>query len=135
MSVKLTDDHVDELSENGFVIIDRYIPQAQCAQMAAALRKILKPWDEVKDDPPEERTACDFFPCSEQILNQSIVDWEAIRFSQRWLGTDHVHYRPGISIVRYPGFKSRVGEAHIDNGNNSLLPPSRADRSYGQINF
>ena len=103
--------------------------------MAAALRRILKPWDEVTDDPPEERTACHYFPYSEQILNQSIVDWEAIRFSQKWLGTNHVHYRPGISIVRYPGFKSGVREAHIDNGNNSLLPPSTSDRSYGQINF
>ena len=135
MSPRLTAAHFDELSENGFVIIDRYIPDEQCAQMAAALRRILKPWDEVKDDPPEERTACHYFPYSEQILNQSIVDWEAIRFSQKWLGTTHVLYRPGISIVRYPGFKSGVREAHIDNGNNSLLPPSTSDRSYGQINF
>ena len=37
--------------------------------------------------------------------------------------TDHVHYRPDISIVQYPGFKSRVSKAHIDNGNDSMLPP------------
>ena len=132
MSPRLTAAHFDELSENGFVIIDRYIPDDQCAQMAAALRRILNPWDEVKDDPPKERTACHYFPYSEQILNQSIVDWEAICFSQKWLGTTHVLYRPGISIVRYPGFKSRVREAHIDNGNNSLLPVNGV-REYGQI--
>ncbi len=135
MSPRLTQAHFDELSENGFFIIDSYLPQAQCEQMATAIRRILKPWDEVKDDPPEERTVFEVFPYSEQILNQSIVDWEAIRFSQQWLGTDHIHYRPGGSIVRYPGFKSRVSEGHIDNGNNSLLPPSTSDRRYGQINF
>ena len=37
--------------------------------------------------------------------------------------------------MRYPGFKSSVGKAHIDNGNNSLLPPSKSDRSYAQIIF
>ena len=135
MSLRLTDAHFDELCRNGFVIIERYIAEEECAQMAASLRRILPPWDEVKADPPADRTALKLFPHSQQILNRAIVDWEAIRFSQRWLGTDRVHYRPGGSIVRYPGYKSHVTRPHIDNGNNSLLPPSESDRSYGQINF
>ena len=83
MSPRLMTTHLDEFRDNGFVIVDSYLPQAQCAQMAAALRRLLKPWDEVKDDPPQERTACRFFPYSEQILNQSIVDWEDIRLLQK----------------------------------------------------
>ena len=52
MSAHLTDSHFDELSDSGYVIIERYLPQDQCAEMARALREIVKPWDEVKDDPP-----------------------------------------------------------------------------------
>lgn len=43
-------------------------------------------------------------------------------------------------IARYPGFKgggvgSDAAGLHIDNGNNSLLPPSDALREFGQLGF
>jgi len=53
------------------------------------------------------------------------------------LGTEHIHYRPGLAMVRYPGFKGfpDSGKPHVDNGNNSLLPPSQSNRHHGQLNF
>jgi hypothetical protein len=88
-----------------------------------------------------------FFPYSEHALNHAISnDPEALAFAARWLGTDDIHYRPGLGMSRYPNepgtalqpepgnwAEARKG-AHIDNGNNSLLPPT-LDRRHSQIIF
>ena len=135
MTTRLTDAVFDELCERGYVIVHNYFPEAQRAEMAAALRRILKPWDELKDDPPPGRRDTTYFPYAEQCLNRAIVDPEAIAFSQRWLAPDRIHYRPGLGLATYPGYKGDSGAAHIDNGNNSLLPPSADDRSQAQLIF
>ena len=50
MSIRLTDSHFDTLFKKGYVIIHRFLPEAQCTEMAAAVRRLLPPWDEIKDD-------------------------------------------------------------------------------------
>lgn len=87
------------------------------------------------------------FPYAEHALNHAISnDPEALAFSARWLGTDEIHYRPGLGMSRYPldpglamepepeGWADARTGAHIDNGNNSLLPPTM-DRRHSQIIF
>ena len=130
---RLNDEVFDALATRGYVIVHRVLPEVQRAEMAAALRRILKPWNEVVDDPPVDCLDSCYFPYSEPCLNHAIVDREAIAFAQRWLGTDHIHYRPGLGLVTYPGRQGR--EFHIDNGNNSLLPPSSTDHRHSQLNF
>lgn len=132
---RLNDNTFRALDVDGYAIIDNYLPAGQCADMAAAIRRILPAWDSVCDDPPVNRLATKTFPYAEPILNSAIVDREAIAFSKRWLGTEAIHYRPGIAMATYPGFKAGDGEPHIDNGNNSLLPASSGGRAYGQIIF
>ena len=87
-----------------------------------------------------------FFPYPEHALNHAISnDPEALAFAAKWLGTDDIHYRPGLGMSRYPqpGTASRLEPdnwpeaqkgAHIDNGNNSLLPPT-LDRRHSQMIF
>ena len=134
---RLNDEVLAALATRGYVIVHNYLPEAQRAAMAAALRRILKPWEEIADDPPDDRTddrigSC-YFPYPEQCLNRAIVDRAAIAFARRWLGTDQIHYRPGLGLISYPGRKG--GPFHIDNGNNSLLPPTESDRRHSQLNF
>lgn len=132
--MKILDDTVFyALETRGYAIVHGFLPEAQRATMAAALRRILKPWDEIKDDAPPDRMANCHFPYSEQCLNRAIVNREAIAFAQRWLGTDAIHYRPGLGMVTYPGRKG--GPFHMDNGNNTLLPPTESDRHHSQLNF
>lgn len=135
MTARLTDHHFEKLVTDGYVIVHNYLPEAQRAEMAAAIRRVLKPWDEIKDESPEKKSDSYYFPYPEQCLNHAIIDEEAISFSKRWLATDRIHYRPGLAMVRYPGFRSGETKAHIDNGNNSLLPPSEKDLSYSQLIF
>ena len=132
---RLTDEVFQRLERDGYVIIKNYLPESQRAEMAAAIRRILKPWDELKENPPASRIHTRYFPYSEQALNKAIVDREAIEFSKRWLGTEHIQYRPGLSMALYPGYNGDTGVAHIDNGNNSLLPPTESDRAHSQIVF
>lgn len=133
MAARLTDEHMRQLDEDGFVIVEDFLPAAQCAAMLAAIRRMLPPWEQVRADPPATHGAHAYFPYVEPVLNRAIVHDEAIAFSQRWLGTDHIHYRPGLAMATYPGHPG--GTPHIDNGNNSLLPPKPADHGHAQIIF
>ena len=102
---RLNDEVFAALATRGYVIVHNYLPEAQRSAMAAALRRILKPWDEIADNPPDDRIGSCYFPYPEQCLNRAIVDREAIDFARRWLGTDQIHYRPGLGLISYPGRK------------------------------
>jgi hypothetical protein len=135
MSIRLTDIHFDTLLNKGYVIIHRFLPEGPCAEMAAAVGRLLPPWEEIKDNAQVARPDACYFPYPEQCLNHAILNTDAIRFARRWLGTKHIHYRPGLALVRYPGFQGGRDEGHIDNGNNSLLPPTATDHTHAQLNF
>jgi hypothetical protein len=133
--MQLTDAHLNQLLEDGYLILPSYFPEAERQELAAAQRRVLKPWDEVKDNPPDGRSMYAPFPSAEPVLNRALIQPPLIDFARRYLKTDHVHYRAGMMLARYPGFKGDGDTAHIDNGNNSLLPPSETDRAFGQIQF
>ena len=140
MSAKLTDAHLDELETKGYVIVPGFYTGERLREMQAAQRRALPTWDEVKDDPPQGRAILTDFPPSEIALLRGIVDQRAWEFARKWLKTEHIHFRAGCMIARYPGFKgggvgSDAAGLHIDNGNNSLLPPSDALREFGQLGF
>ena len=132
MQKKLTNAVFEQVCQRGYAIVEGLLPAEQVAQMAVAARRLLKPWHEVKKDPPKDRLSSSYFPYPEQVLNEAIVHREAIAFAQRYLGTQAIHYRPGLLMCTYPG---RGGmDFHLDNGNNSLLPPT-SERRHAQLNF
>ena len=132
MPTELTDTHFEEFCAKGYLIVPDFTAPDQCREMAAALRRLLKPWEEVKDGPSPPHTAQHFFPYPEPCLNEAILNPIALQFARRWHDTHHIHYRQGLAMARYPGFKGDVGHPHIDNGNNSLLPPT-SDQRHAQI--
>ena len=133
--MQITDAHFDELLENGYLILPGYFAGERRRELAEAQRRVLKTWDEVKDNPPADRSMYAPFPSSEHILNRAIIEPPLIDLARRYLKTDHIHYRAGVMLARYPGFPGDGMEPHIDNGNNSLLPPSETAREFGQILF
>tara|TARA_Y100000758_G_C15676198_1_gene284046 strand:+ start:74 stop:388 length:315 start_codon:yes stop_codon:yes gene_type:complete len=104
MSNRLTDDHIDELEERGYVIVRNFLDEEQRKQIAAAVRNILKPWDEIQEAPPQDRSDFRIFPFTEPRLNQEAINRDAIHFAKQWFRTDHIHFRPRSCLVRYPGF-------------------------------
>ena len=140
MSIALTEFHLQELDEKGYVIIPDYYTGNQLKEMQAAQRRVLPTWQEIKENPPSSRAIFKDFPSDEIVLLQGIVDHHAWDFSRRWFETEHIHYRAGCMIARYPGFQgggigNDAAGLHIDNGNNSLLPPSNNLRTFGQLWF
>lgn len=140
MSAKLTDAHLEELEAKGYVIVPGFYTGEKLREMQAAQRRSLPTWEKVKADPPPGRAILTDFPPPEMALLRGIVDHRAWEFAQKWLKTEHIHFRAGCMIARYPGFKgggvgSDAAGLHIDNGNNSLLPPSDALREFGQLGF
>jgi len=137
---KLTDAHLAELDENGFVVVPNYYEGDQLREMQNAQRRVLPIWEDVKDEPPPGQTQYKEFPPPELTLLKPTIDPDAVAFARRWLKTDAIHARVGCMIVRYPGYKgggvgSDASGLHIDNGNNSLLPESEELREFGQVSF
>ena len=140
MSVALTEFHLKELDDKGYVIVPDYYTGNELKEMQAAQRRVLPTWQEVKENPPPSRAILKEFPPYEMVLLQGIVDHHAWNFARRWFETEHIHFRAGCMIVRYPGFQgggigSDAAGLHIDNGNNSLLPTSDNLRAFGQLVF
>jgi len=131
---KITDQQFEQLLEDGFLILPEFIPQDELVALQAAQRRCLKPWDQVKHDPPKGCTTLIPYPYPDLRLNQLYLHPELIRLGRRFLKTDHVHVRVGYTLVRYPGFVTE-DKGHIDNGNNSLLPMTESAREFGQLGF
>ena len=129
--MKLSDDHLRTFEEQGFVVVEDFYPEEKRARIVAALRKTLPTWEVVKDQPPESGMLTDDFPYSEMLFNELTLDPHLIDFVQRALETEAIHFRYAHNWVKYPG-STAFPLLHIDNGNNSLLPPCD-DKRYGQI--
>ena len=130
--MKLTDAHFQTFIDQGFVVVEDFYPEEKRAAIAAAVRRTLPAWEAIKDDPPDPPLLKDDFPYADQFFNQLIVDWDIIKFVQRILSTEDIHFRYAHNWARYPDPSGIEPKLHIDNGNNSLLP-ANADNRYGQI--
>jgi len=130
----LTDAHFEELLENGYLVLPRYIRGQELRDLQAAQRRVLKTWEQVKEKPPADGSAFVVYPYPDLRMSQLYMHPELIKFAKRFLKTPDVFARVGYMLTRYPGFKSG-DPGHIDTGNNSLLPMTETDREYGQIGF
>ncbi len=140
MPIEFTDAHFDEFAEKGYLIVPDYYSGEHLTEMQEAQRRVLPTWDDVKDNPPPGKAILTDFPSSEMVLLRGIVDHDAWGFARKWLKTEHIQFRAGCMIARYPGFKgggvgSDASGLHIDNGNNSLLPQSESAPEFGQLVF
>ncbi len=123
-----------ELLDNGFLILSRFIPEEELPALRAEQRKVVKPWSEVKHDPPAGRAALVPYPFGNARMARPWFHPELLRLGRWFLKSDEVYAYVGCLIARYPGFISD-DTGHIDNGNNSLLPKADSGREYGQIGF
>jgi hypothetical protein len=56
----LTDEVFAQLCTRGYAIVPRYFAEELRAAMAAAIRRLLKPWDQVRHDAPANRRDSSF---------------------------------------------------------------------------
>jgi hypothetical protein len=105
---------------------------------------------------PENAFVGSSFPYEHQIFNDVTTDPDLLEFIAAALGSANLHMRLAHNWVRFPGndpqgpeneavvqkykhgggtegtTRQRFGGFHVDNGNNSLVPPTH-DRRLGQI--
>lgn len=124
----------EQLLEDGFLLLPRFIPEAELPELQAMQRRVLKTWDEVRHDPPPRRTVAVPFPHNDPRAARKYYHPELLRLGRWWLKTEDVFAREGMMLARYPGYVADDG-GHIDNGNNSLLPVPEHAREYSQIIF
>ncbi|MBA3710777.1 MAG: phytanoyl-CoA dioxygenase family protein [Planctomycetes bacterium] len=123
-----------ELLENGFLILPGFIPEEELAVLRVEQRQVVRPWSEIRHDPPADRSALVPYPYGNARMARPWLHPELLRLGRWFLKTEAVFAYVGCMIARYPGFMSG-DQGHIDNGNNSLLPKPGAGREYGQIGF
>ena len=104
--VELGDECIEEIEEKGYVIVPGFQSGETLKELQAAQRRILSPWEEIKDDPPSGRSTLSDFPPAEIALLRGTADHRACDCGRKWLSTENIHYRAGCMIARYPGFKS-----------------------------
>jgi hypothetical protein len=134
----ITDDQFGSLLEHGYLILPEYIRGEELAMLQAAQRRVLKPWEEARDNPPESvggpHTMFVPYPYPDVTMTGLYRHPQLLDLGRRYLKTPDVIFRVGYMLARYPGFVSK-DTGHIDNGNNSLLPMSETAREYGQLGF
>jgi len=131
--MKFNQKHFEQFKSQGYTILENALSEEKRLEISKGLRSCLPPWEDIKDNPPDNRSAFETFPFEDVALNRFYVEPGLLAFVKRILGSDQIHYKPGYSIVRYPGGCTGSQQGwHIDNGNNSLLPESE-DWRYGQV--
>ena len=144
--MKLGAEHLQRYEEDGYLVIENWFPEAT----RVAILDAMKQW--VPPRPiPENAFVGDSFPYEIQLFNEVIMDPDLLEFIALALDSEDLHLRLAHNWVRFPGndplpieketevlkysggtTKQRFGGFHIDNGNNSLVPPTH-DRRLGQI--
>jgi hypothetical protein len=117
----LTDDHFDQMCEDGYLILHNYIRGDELRELQAAQRRVLKTWEQVRNDPQPGNSMFVIYPPNDVRMAQLYMHPELLKFFRRYLKTEHLTARVGAMLARYPGFVAG-DPGHIDNGNNSLLP-------------
>jgi hypothetical protein len=130
----IRDAQFEELLENGILLLPSYIRGEELAMLQAAQRRVLKTWEQVKENPPASRSEFIPYPPPDVTMAGLYRHPELIQLGRRFLKSEAVHFRVGYMLTRYPGFTTS-DTGHIDNGNNSLLPMSESAREYGQLGF
>jgi len=137
LAMKITEAHFQALVDDGYFIIPGYLDVTYADELSRAMRRQLKPWDEVKDKPPADRYDWQLFPLKELCHNRAMLDEELIMLAARWFGTPQLVCHSVAMMVRYPGYIGDDGRGgdprpHQDTTNNSLLPPT-TDRTHAQL--
>ena len=99
---KLSDERLEELDKEGFIIVPDFITGDQLNTLREAQRRVLPAWEETKDNPahgPIGNSLLKCFPYEEMELYRATMDEESISFARKWLKTDAVHIRVGCLIA------------------------------------
>lgn len=130
----LGDEHFYHLVEHGYVILPAFIRGEELAMLQAAQRRVLKSWDQVKDNPPAGRAELIPYPYTDIKMAGLYPHPELLKLGRRYLKSEKVFFNAGYMLTRYPGFDPG-DKGHIDNGNNSLLPRTTSAREYSQLTY
>ncbi len=89
---RLTDDHIEELDREGFIIVPDFVRGDDLTRLQAAQRRVLPTWEEVQQKPPQDQSGNSLlvcFPHEEMELYQGAMDAESIDFARKWLKTSY----------------------------------------------
>src|SRR5436190_1515633 len=104
--MKITEQHFQQLVEDGYVILPRFIEGDELAKLQAAQRRVLKTWEQIRHDPSADRAVLVPYPYPDVTMSTPYFHPELLALARRFLKTSDVRLRAGCMIARYPGFVS-----------------------------
>ena len=97
---KITDDHFHQLLEDGYIILHEYISKDELPQLQAEQRKVLKPWNEIKDKPPADGSILIPYPYPNVRMSKPWFEPGLLALGRRFLKTPNVVARVGYMLAR-----------------------------------
>tara|TARA_B110000116_G_scaffold250180_1_gene244381 strand:- start:7 stop:498 length:492 start_codon:yes stop_codon:yes gene_type:complete len=133
--MKFTDTHYEEFISQGYTILNDALPEEKCVAIAQGLRSCIAPWDDIKDNPPEHRSAMQGFPFPSLALNRFFVEPDLVAFVQRLFGSENIQYRPGIRLRVILAKRLGATRAGISTMAITLCCPSQRTGAMGKWSF
>src|SRR5690606_2969 len=94
-SLKITEDHFQQLLEDGYIILRGFIPDDELPALQEAQRRVLKTWDQVKDNPPADGSMFCPYPFNDVRMSTPYFHPELLALGRRFLKTHDVCVRVG----------------------------------------
>lgn len=125
--MRITDDHIDSLKRDGFVIIENFLnPDEQRVTLDGFQRWYAPSYEQfVADGRVNNRPQKTLFPWDDIGLNTAITHPDLIDAAERIIGTREIRLSEAHLGVKYfgePHNTSDPGAFHVDYGNNTLGP-------------
>jgi hypothetical protein len=131
--MRISQQHIDTFMQQGFVIIEKFISEAERQAALAGFHRVYPSYDTwiAKGKPKtvyNQKSGGNLFPWSDRGLNYAVTHPDIIDAAERIIGTREIRLCDGDISVRYAGDESVTG-FHIDYGNNTLGPYMPRDHS------
>jgi hypothetical protein len=129
--MRLTDRDVQTFHEQGFVIIERFLSQAECDAALEGFHRLYAPPYEKwitngrKNDTPGQS----LFPFDHSGLNHIAAHPDMIAASERLMETREIRLADAQIHIRYASDEKYGCDYHVDYGNNGLGPERERDNT------
>lgn len=127
LSSTVTDEHLAQWREQGYCIIENFVPADVVADTVAQMHEIVPTYEQFVSEPENWPNAMPLtwsdFPYRSGLMNDLVLNPEMIDFARRTLGTDDIVLSHSESITKYASDQDFDQLMHQDYANNTFVVP------------
>ena len=128
LSSYVTDEQLAQWHEQGYCIIENFVPADVVADTVAQMHEIVPTYEEFVSEPDQWPEALPLtwsdFPYRSDLMNDLVLNPAMIDFARRALGTDDIVLAHSESITKYASEHDFDQLMHQDHRNNTFVVPT-----------